>query len=82
MNGYTLFIFGALLSLLYFYHLYLQLKLLKSKKRNIFFSFSFRFVLLSVILGWLFYSYEISALYSAAGFITGRFVAIRLIKLS
>jgi len=74
MQEVLLFFTGLWIGFLYFGHLYLQLQNLTKKcKIPIFFTFPVRFVLLSIVLGILFYLFNTLAIYAVFGFIISRF---------
>lgn len=73
MKELLLFFTGLLTGFLYFGHLYLQLEYLKNKQKiPIYFLFLVRFVLLSIVLGILFYLFNALAVYAVLGFILSR----------
>lgn len=77
MKALLLFFTGMLIGFLYFGHLYLQLQHLKKKhKIPIFFTFLVRFLLLSIVLGILFYHFGYLAIYTFLGFIVSRYYYI------
>ena len=75
MKALLLFFAGLLIGSLYFWHLYLQLQnLKKAHKIPLFFTFPVRFLLLSILLGMLFYRFDTLAVYSVFGVLICRFV--------
>ncbi|GIT97848.1 ATP synthase subunit I [Sulfurovum sp. TSL1] len=74
MKALLLLFTGMLIGTFYFGHLYLQLQHLKKKhKIPFFFTFLVRFLLLSIILGMLFYHFSYLAIYAFFGFIISRY---------
>ncbi|MFT7824901.1 MAG: ATP synthase subunit I [Sulfurimonas sp.] len=75
MKALLLFFAGLLIGSLYFGHLYLQLQnLQKERKISLFFTFPVRFLLLSIVLGILFYRFDTLAIYSVFGVLICRFI--------
>ncbi|MDD3592782.1 MAG: hypothetical protein PHO65_09075 [Sulfurovum sp.] len=75
MKALLLFFAGLLVGSLYFTHLYLQLQnLKKAHKIPLFFTFPVRFLLLSIVLGMLFYRFDALAVYAVFGVLLCRFV--------
>lgn len=74
MKALLLFIAGLSVGSLYFGHLYLQLQnLKKASKIPLFFTFPVRFLLLSIVLGMLFYRFDTLAVYAVFGILLCRF---------
>lgn len=74
MKELLLFFTGVAIGFFYFWHLYLQLNYLKNKhKIPIFFTFSIRFGLFSIILAILFHLFHSLVLYTILGFIISKF---------
>lgn len=75
MKALLLFIAGLSVGSLYFWHLYLQLQnLKKAHKIPLFFTFPVRFLLLSILLGILFYRFDTLAVYSVFGVLLCRVI--------
>lgn len=75
MKALLLFFAGLSIGSLYFGHLYLQLQnLKKERKMTLFFTFPVRFLLLSIVLGMLFYRFDTLAVYSVFGVLLCRFI--------
>jgi hypothetical protein len=75
MKALLLFFAGLLTGSLYFGHLYLQLQNLKKEhKISLFFTFPVRFLLLSILLGVLFYYFDTLAVYAVFGVLICRFI--------
>jgi len=74
MTALLLFLLGIITALLYFGHLYWQLKhLSKGSGRMLLLGFPLRFALLCLWFGALFWAEAATAVYAAAGLIAGRF---------
>ncbi|MCD6173667.1 MAG: hypothetical protein J7J96_07755 [Sulfurimonas sp.] len=74
MKELILFFTGLFIGFFYFGHLYLQLRNLKKEyKPSLFFTFPIRFLLLSTILGIIFYQFNTLAIYTIIGLLVSRF---------